>query len=164
MTALDTTYSSDHGQVAVFLEPLGAIECGEFLTQLKNSFSRRTMLQGVSYEVPATASVRRDHSKSRGTLGSRLTINSIWVQTSPSLNTFAFSRNFYKSFEKKKFSLLQVQLRNGSDSFSSQTRKGEQHTLNFELCCSCSENGWNISVHPTIHYVHSIYVILQAES
>jgi len=64
-----------------------------------NSFSRRTMLKGVSHEVPATASVRRDHSKSRGNLGSRLTISNTCGQASPSLNVFAFSRYFYSSFQ-----------------------------------------------------------------
>jgi hypothetical protein len=122
VTVLVTTYSSEQGQVTVFLEPPGATEFGEFLAQLKNSFSRRTMLQGVSYGVPATASVRRDHSKSRGTLGSRLTISSICGQAAPSLNIFACSRYFYRSFQTKKFSILHVQLRNGIDSFSSQTR------------------------------------------
>jgi hypothetical protein len=99
-----------------------------------NSFSRRTMLQGVSYKVPATATVRRDHCKSRGNLGSRLTISNTWGQESPPLNMLALSRYayFYWSFQTKKFFLFNVQLRDGSDSFSSQT-SSKQHTLHLEL-------------------------------
>jgi hypothetical protein len=124
VTVLVTTYSSEQGQVVVFLGLPGATDGGEFLAQLKNSFSRRTMLQGISYEVPATAFVRRDHPKSRGTFDSRLTISSTCGQASPSLNIFAFLRYLYRFFQTKKFSLLHVQVRNGSDSFSSQTRRG----------------------------------------